>query len=453
MSEPAVRFRALILAAAFSFLASCSVTEPDTLGSIFLPAPDDPLVHFRVLVKTGSVHDPSGKDGLCLMTWNLVANGATRTSTAAEIAARLHRLSAGISVTVDKEASIFSADIARENLNAFYAIFKEMLLSPGLQTDDLDLLKSDRVLRFEVPSDEEDVRAFSRDALDRLIYEGHPYGRPSSEAVGTISGITNIDARVFYAQHFVRGNIIVGLAGGYPPDFPDRVLTDFKLLPAGFTPALRLPVPKRPTGPEILIAEMPASLAAVAIGTAIDPDMTAEEAAALRIAAAYLGRGGEAGLIPDRFRRQKIFPVPLADGGGDDPVAAIPIALESFRAMVKDGIPDDRFELIRKSLFNETRLAAGKTGERLRERVAALAPAKGSDDVGHDLVVLVDLTKSEVDQAVRKYLDPGRIGIAIVTGDADTTRRALAAAVRGANIRVFPAKEIFKPAPRPKDKE
>ena len=453
MSEPAVRFRTLILAGVVSLLASCSVTEPEALGSAFLPVPDDPLVHFLVLVKTGSAHDPSGKDGLCLMTWELLVNGGTRTSTAAEVAARLGRLEARISVTVDKEASAFGAEVSRDNLNAFYAIFRDLLLSPGFRAEDLDLLKADRVLRFEVPSDEGDVRAFSRAALDRLIYEGHPYGRPSAEAAGTIADITPVDARVFYAQHFVRGNIIVGLAGGYPSDFPDRVLADFKRLPGGFTPPLKLPAPHQPAGPEVLIAEMPGAGTAVSMGNPLDPGMKPEDAAALRIAAVDLGQDPEISLSPDRFRRQRIFPVPLAVDEGSDPVGAIAASLGSFRAMVDAGIPDDRFELDRKSLFNEAQRAAGKAGDRLRARAAALSPAEESEDRSRELEILVDMKRTDAGRAARKYLDPGRIRIAVVTGDAESARRVLAAAVQGANIRVYPATEIFKPAPRAKDKE
>ncbi len=453
MSEPSVRFRDLVLAGVLSLLASCSGTEPDALGSAFLPAPNDPLVHFLVLVKTGSVHDPSGKDGLCLMTWELLANGGTQTSTAAEVAARLGRLGARISVTVDKEASAFSAEVSRDDLNAFYATFKDLLLSPGFRAEDLDPLKADRILRFEYPSDEGDVRAFSRAALDRLIYEGRPFGRPSAEAAGAIPEITPVDARVFYAQHFVKGNIVIGLAGGYPSGFPDRVLTDFNRLPGGFTPSLKLPAPQRPAGPEILIVEMPGAVTAVSMGNPLDPGMTPQDAAALRIAAVDLGADPKISLSPDRFRRQRIFPVPLAAGEGLDPVAAIAASLDSFRAMVSGGIPDDRFELTRKSLFDETQLAAGHAGDRLRVRAAALAPAEESEDLARELEILVDMKRADVDRAARKYLDPGSIRIAVVTGDAESARRVLAAAVPGANIRVSPAAEVFKPSPRLKDEE
>ena len=38
----------------------------------------------------------------------------------------------------------------------------------------------------------------------------------------------------FYAAHFTRDNVIIGLAGGMPAGFADRVKADFaKNLPAG----------------------------------------------------------------------------------------------------------------------------------------------------------------------------------------------------------------------------
>jgi len=440
---------ALVLA--LIVLAACSVTEPDTLGSVFISAPDDPLVHFRILVKVGSANDPSGKDGLCRMTWDLLAHGGTRTSSAAEISSRLYPLAASISVTVDKEASAIAADISRENLEAFYAIFKEKLLAPGFAAEDLDLLKADRISRIEDPEDEANLQAFGSAILDRLIYEGHPYGRPSSGSAATIAGLTVADARVFYAQHFVRGNIIIGLAGGYPPDFAERVVADFRLLPAGFTPALRLPAPRRPAGPEVLIAEQPGTAEAAVMGLPLDPDMTEEERAALKIAGVQLGQDPKVGLTPDRFRRQRIFPVPVAAGGEGDPIAAIPAALDALRSLAREGIPEDRFELIRASLLNAARLAAGGAGERLRERLDALPEAGEPGGSERGRVILAGVARSEVERAVRKYLDPERIRIGIVTEDAESARRALAAIVPSAGVRTLLPAEIFRPSPEIKE--
>lgn len=428
-------------------LAACSVTEPDTLGSVFLPAPDDPLVHFRILVKVGSANDPSGKDGLCRMTWDLLANGGTRTSSAAEISARLYPLAAAISVTVDKEAAALSADISRENLEVFYAIFKERLFAPGFAAEDLDLLKADRIRRIENPEDEADLRAFGSAILDRLIFEGHPYGRPSAGSAATVAGLTIADARVFYAQHFVRGNIIIGLAGGYPPEFAERVVADFRLLPAGFTPALRLPAPRRPAGPEVLIAERPDFVEAAVMGVPLDPDMTDEERAALKIAGVHLGQDPKAGLTPDRFLRQRTFAVPIAAGVESGPIAAIPEALDALRSLAREGIPEERFELVRESLLNAARLAAGGMGERLRERVDALPEAGEPGGGEHGRLILAGLKRNEVERAVRKYLDPDRVRIAIVTEDAESVRRAFAAIVPSAGVRVLPPAEIFQPSP------
>ena len=445
MTEPAVRSRALVLAAVISLSVSCSVIEPGALGSFFLPVPGDPLVHVCVLVKVGSAHDPTGKDGLCLLTCALAASGSARAPSLAGTAPAPGRRGPGISVSVDKEASVFSASVPREDLEAFYPVFKDIFLSPRFPAEELDRLKADRILRFEYPADAEDVGSYSRDALDRLIFRGHPYGRASSAAAETIAGVTTVDARVFHAQHFVRGNIVVGAAGGYPADFPDRVRRDFERLPAGFTPALRLPSPERPNGPEILIAEAAGAGAAVSLGCALDRGMTDEESAALRIAAACLGGNGADALIPDRFRRQRIFLLPLAADAGD-PFAAVPASLAAFRALVAGGIPEDRFEPVRRALFDEAQSAAGRPAGRLRKRLASFSGEDESADQARELEILVDLRRSDVDRAMRKYLDPDRVGIAVVAGDGEAARRSLAAGVPGANIRVLPAAEVFAPA-------
>jgi zinc protease len=435
------------LAGALAILASCCAAEPDALGSVFLPAPDDPLVHFRVLIKTGSADDPSGKDGLSRMTWELMAEGGTRTSTATEIAARLYPLAAAVSVSVDEEASVFSADVSADNLEAFYAIFREMLLAPGFPAEDLELRKAVRLARLEIPADEGELRALSLDVLDRLIYEEHPYGRPATGTAKAISGFTTADARVFYGQHFVRGNIVLGLAGGYPPEFAERVLADLRTLPSGFTPALRLPAPKRQAGPEVLIAERPGAGEAAAMGIALLPGLTEPEAAALKIAAVQLGQDRDVRLMPDRFRRQRIFLLPIAPGAEADPLLDVAAALDSLRTLVRDGIPQDRFDLIQTSLLNGARLAAGGAGERLRERVDALAPPGEEDERTRARTILAGLTRDDIGRAVRKHLDPERAAIAIVTGDAEAVRSALAAIVPGASVRILPAEDAAGPAP------
>jgi len=451
MSEPGFRYRApggavrifLLLAGAAAVLVSCAIPDPEALTSEILSNPDSPLVHVRVQVKIGSANDPSGKEGLCRMTMSLLAHGGARTSPAAEIASRLSGMSAEITVSVDEEASSFSAAVPKDGLEAFYAVFKDMLLDPGFRDEDLERLKTDALARLEDPPSGEDAADLSRAILDRMIYEDGPYGRPGAGTPASVAGFSTVDARVFYGQHFVRGNIAVGVAGPVPAGFPARVLSDFKALPTGFTPPLRLPAPRRLRRPEVWIAGRPGAEPAVSIGLPLDPDMSAWEAAALRIAGLHLGRDGGASGVSDRSRRQKIFFLPVSAGNGETLPAAAGAAIEGLRTLVREGIPGDRFERLRASLIEEAPPGpVDGLAERLRARLAAL-PGRKEDDPFEARTMIFDLTRNDVDRAVRKYLDPDNIRAAILAPDIESLRTGWPPG----EIRFVPAADVFRTAP------
>lgn len=59
------------------------------------------------------------------------------------------------------------------------------------------------------------------------MYEGYPYGHNSAGTVESVKSLTLDDAKALYKEHFIQGNITIGLAGGYPSDFPAKVIEDF----------------------------------------------------------------------------------------------------------------------------------------------------------------------------------------------------------------------------------
>jgi zinc protease len=88
-----------------------------------------------------------------------------------------------------------------------------------------------------------------------MMYEGHPYCHHQSGTVETPKALTLDEIKTFYKEQFIQGNITIGLAGGYPSDFPAKVMQDFSSLPEGHTPQLSLPEQRMPPGLEIVIAE------------------------------------------------------------------------------------------------------------------------------------------------------------------------------------------------------
>ncbi len=206
------------------------------------------------------LNDPSGKEGLCQLAWSLLANGEAGT----EIDRRDHpgllsHWPPAWPSSMDKEMAVFSGTIHKDNLERYYGILRDMLLDPGFREDDFARLKTDQLdLRRQVPGQHhgrglgqgnpqpDDVRRPSLRPLRRL-------GRPNLSA-----GLTLEEAKAFYKDNFVRGNIVIGLAGGYPADFPKRVEADFNDASGRVhAPASSCPPPCRPQGLEFVLADKP----------------------------------------------------------------------------------------------------------------------------------------------------------------------------------------------------
>ncbi len=66
-----------------------------------------------------------------------------------------------------------------------------------------------------------------------MIYVGRPYGHENLGTVSALRKMTIADLQGFYRQHYTQANLIIGIAGGYPPEFLARVKRDFAALPAG----------------------------------------------------------------------------------------------------------------------------------------------------------------------------------------------------------------------------
>ena len=250
-----------------SFLVvSCAQETQNKLSSELLPVEGNPLVSFRILVKVGSANDPSGKEGLCQLTLSMLANGGSKSMTFKEIQKKFYPMAASVGLRVDKEMSVFTGTIHRENLENYYAILKDMLLNPGFREEDFIRIKTNQLNFLEKTLVSNMDEQFGKEILNLMMYDGHPYGHHQAGTVESLKLLSLDDVKNFYKEHFLQGNITVGLAGGYPSNFPPKVMKDFVALPKGYTPQLKLPEQKIPDGLEIFIAEKKTPATAISMG-------------------------------------------------------------------------------------------------------------------------------------------------------------------------------------------
>jgi zinc protease len=281
--------RSMLILAAVALVAGCGTrgadmapaeraaprTAADRLAAepprlISLPEPESPFIAFNLWVRTGSQDDPAGKEGLAALTSAIMANGGTRSRSFEQIMEALYPMAAGYGRTVDREMTTFTGRVHRDNLDAYYELFHQAILEPAFAEADFERIKTNVMNQLErgrrYTRDEE----LSKDLLFWMAYDGTPYAHPEDGYVESVRSITLDDVRRFHRENYTRDNVVVGVGGGYPAGFDQRVRSDFDRLPPGRVASPAAPRPQRPEGLKVLIVETNTDATAISMGFPID---------------------------------------------------------------------------------------------------------------------------------------------------------------------------------------
>ena len=205
----------------FSFNLSCTTSEETGLKVVEVKKPGIPVIHFKVIIKSGSMDDPEGKEGLAYFTANLLRRG-TKSFSRDEIEERLDFISAKLDIRTEKEVIVISGTTLKENLDKFYNTFTEVILDPTFSEEEIEKMKRDQINAIEnIKQDDTQLTAC---VFENFLFRGHPYGHLVEGKISSVKSFTRQDAIDFYDKHFVKNNIILGIAG----DFNEKIKNAFK---------------------------------------------------------------------------------------------------------------------------------------------------------------------------------------------------------------------------------
>jgi zinc protease len=438
-------------------LNSCAKKSPDQFKAELMPLEDNPLVAFRILLDIGSAHDPAGKEGLCQLTWSMLAQGGSQDLAFKEITKKFYPMATSVRLRVDKEMSVFTAQVHKDNLDKFYTIFKSMLLDPGFREEDFIRLKTNQLDHLDKTLVGNQDEQFGKEILNLMMYKRHPYGHNEAGTIESLKTISLEDVKGFYQTHFLQGNVTVGLIGGYSNSFVNGVLDDFSALPDGRTPPLTLPEQRMPDGLEFVIADKQTPATAISMGFPLSISRADDEFFALWIAGSHFGehrqhlshlfqkireeRGqnyGDYAYIEHFFqgrgkfpatnycRQQQYFSIWIRPLANSNRHFVIRQALRELKKLVEEGISEERFELTRTYLLNYTKLYAQTLGERLGWKMDS--QYYGYKDFLDEVQKrLPKISLEDVNKAIKKHLNPDNLYIAVITQDAEGLKNALIA--------------------------
>lgn len=260
----------LLLPACLLALAACQPGSDQPPNTVALAEPESPFIAFSIWVKVGSQNDPQGKEGLAALTANLLSDGSTTEDSYQQILEKLYPMAAGYGYNVDKEMTVFTGRVHRDNLDAYYELFRNSLLAPAFDESDFERVKTQTMNFLERTRRYGRDEELSKELLFSMAYAGTPYEHPQEGYVESVASITLDDIRNFYNQYYVSNNIVVGVGGGYPDGFLARVREDFNALPEAEVAAVPAPEPRMPDGIELLIVEKPTDATPISIGFPLD---------------------------------------------------------------------------------------------------------------------------------------------------------------------------------------
>jgi zinc protease len=421
----------------------------DEVRVVTLPASQTPAVTLRLAFRAGAADDPPGREGLTALAARLMAEGGTQALGSYELKQALFPWAAELGVEGDKEMTVFVARVHRDHLDEFLPLLGDVLLRPRWDAKEFERLRRDAVDDVEKNLRGNDDERLGKEALQLMLYAGHPYGHPD---VGTVEGLraaTLEDAKAQAAKVFTRERLTIGVAGGWPEDLPAKLSRTLAALPSGAAPAA-IPAAKGMEGARLLLVEKDAPAVAVSMGAPVAFDRADPDFPALMVAVSAFGEHRQFhGRLMQRLRElrglnygdyayaehfeqegwstfarvniprsEQYFSIWLRPVQPAQAHFALRLALREYEKLLNEGLTDEEVATVKSFLGGYTQLWEKNDSRRLGYAI---------DDAFYGTPerlkkfreALPSITTAQVNAALKKHLPPAdALRIAVVTADA-----------------------------------
>ena len=259
----------LPLLAAVLLGGTARATAPHTTADgptvVALPADKSPAVSLALQFRAGAVDDPPGKAGLTYLTARLMAEGGTQKLTARQLLETLFPMAAQVRARVDKEQTTFFVTVHRDHLAQMIGLLGDVVAHPRWDPSEFARLRDAAINDVGKRLRQGDDENLGKEALEELMFRGHPYGRLTLGHVSELRKLTLDDVKQQAARVFTRDRLTIGVAGGYPRDTIDKLRAAVASLPAHGAPIVAI-VPATPHRPRVRLVDKESPSTAISIG-------------------------------------------------------------------------------------------------------------------------------------------------------------------------------------------
>ena len=252
------------------------VVLPNGLTLLLLEKHGLPLVSATLLLRSGTVADPPHKEGLALLTADLLRKGTT-TRTAEAFANDLDLLGMELHTTATLDSTSVAVDFLQKDQPIALALLTDLILHPTFPQP--EFAKTLGQMQDEVRSGKDRPQTVLPLYFRSFLYGPEtPYGRPPAGDETSLPTLTRDDVTRFYAANYTPGNAILAIAGDFnAPAMRVAIETAFGTWAGPTPPHPTLAALKKQTGRRLLLIDKPdATQTYFAVGnlgiTATNPD-------------------------------------------------------------------------------------------------------------------------------------------------------------------------------------
>ena len=341
-----------------------------------------PFISVVVSFRSGSVHDPAGKEGLSRITARMLRRGCEGYSKE-RIEETIDSLGGEFGADTMMSGTTVSFEVIRRTMEPFTDLVATMLGKPTIAQDELSRLL--RESRAELIESRDSDRLLAGRAFRRSLFAGHPYGRRAAGTLDTLENITSEDARAFYSRHYTRRNAVVAMSGDISQEEGESLaerllagLSEGEPVPDPATP------PAAPQGRKLVFVDKPdrtqCQMIAGGLGThPHDPDhvpllvantvfggtFTSRLMQEIRVKRGWsYGAGSRAG-----FDRQRDAFTMSAAPSATDAAACLTLMLELLGTWRKEGITQGELDFAKKYLVRSHAFEIDTARKRVHQKL------------------------------------------------------------------------------------
>jgi len=198
----------------FQIPSAFETTLPNGLRVVIFDNDRLPLVSFRLAFLSGDAHDPDGHVGLTSAMVSMMTEG-TEESSSRELAERVERLGASLSISSSDDFTIVSASALSMYTADILDLIAEVVFRPTFPEDELDLYRRNTIENLKFQRSQPNFLA--NEQTSRILYGSHPYATIAPKAAD-VEKISREDLKQLHQDRIIPNNAVLLVVGDVDRD-------------------------------------------------------------------------------------------------------------------------------------------------------------------------------------------------------------------------------------------